>query len=81
MRPFSSAWWRQERRAVEQRPYLWPGVVVLGLYGLGGLAWCLYNGWWTGAGFTAAWTTALLVLFGPSRHGWQRRKEERTRQG
>jgi hypothetical protein len=63
MRPFSTAWWRQERRSTEQRWYLWPVTLVLAIYGLGSFAWLIYNGWWASAAFTAAWMTALVVRF------------------
>jgi hypothetical protein len=81
MRPFSTAWWRQERRSTEQRWYLWPVTLVLAVYGLGGFAWLIYNGWWAGAAFTAAWMTALVVMFAPSRNGWRRRRQERGSRG
>jgi hypothetical protein len=41
-------------------------MLALTMYGLGGLARCVYNGWWLGAVFTAVWIAALVVMFGPS---------------
>lgn len=77
MRPFSAAWFREQRAVVEARWYLWLVVVVFFIYGLGGFVWCVYNRWWVGAAFTTFWLVALVVLFGPSRRGWQRRRAQR----
>ena len=52
-------------------------MLIMVVYGLGGFAWCLYNGWWAGAALTAAWIAALIVLFSPSRHAWRRRRMTR----
>lgn len=77
VRSLCKSWWRQERQKTEQRWYLWPITLLLAAYGVGGLAWCLYNGWWAGAAFMTFWTTALIVMGSPSKVGWEHRKSAR----
>jgi hypothetical protein len=72
MRPFSPAWFREEREAATRRWYLWPVSVALGAYLAGGLLWCLYKGFWAGAAFTGFALVAHVFLFAvPSRVGWK----------
>lgn len=78
MRSFSLAWFKQNRAGVEKAWYLWPGVVLMAIYGVGGLVWSLYNAWWMGAAFTACWIGLLLVLFWPSRRAWRQRRAARA---
>jgi membrane protein YdbS with pleckstrin-like domain len=77
MTPFTTKWFREQRAITAERWYLWPMLVVLFIYGLGGLLWCIYNDWWSAAALTAVWLVALVTLLGPSRHGWQRRRTDR----
>jgi uncharacterized membrane protein len=75
MRPFSPAWFRQERQAAARRWYLWPYSVALGLYFAGGVVWCLYKGFWAGAAFTAAALVGHIFLFAvPSRRASKARR-------
>lgn len=61
-----------------RRWYLWPFSLVLGIYFTGGLGWCLYKGFWTGAAFTSAVIVAHVYLFViPSRGAWQAHRASR----
>lgn len=77
MRPFPPAWFRAQRLLMRRRWYLWPMVLVLAVYGTGGLAWCLYNRWWDGAALTVVWLAGLAYLFGPSKVAWDERRARR----
>ncbi len=70
MRPFSSEWWRHERRRA--RPWwLWPYSLALTAYFAGGLVWCLYKTLWLGATSTGLVLALHIPLFVvPSRAPW-----------
>lgn len=71
MRPFSPAWWRRERARASQSWYLWPLGLFMAVYGLVGVAWCLYRHFWVGASFTSVWTGFVLSMTAGSRRAWQ----------
>ncbi len=78
MRSFSKAWFLEQRSLTKKRGYLWPGFIVFFIFGLGGVAWCAYNGWWSGVAFTLFWLLLLVSIFGPCRRGWQRQQGQRA---
>jgi hypothetical protein len=72
MRPFTAAWFRQERAATAKRWYLWPYYLTLGVFMAGGIAWCVYKAYWSGVAFTSAVLTLHVLLFlMPTRAGWK----------